>query len=215
MADADEHEPGVLACKDRHQLILMTATNSMNRDDIETAVGLAGKSIAVITAGCGLVALLMPRVRRSISAYCAAVDLSLTFGRDAGQVIRKLLVAQGSTLSQTAAITEAMSRAIHLGVYVCDSNGKNVGANSVLEQWFGMSKDRFAGHGWLSAIADEDRERAFRVWKLAVDEGIPYRDIYNVVNVETQRRFTAETEAVKISVEGSTLYVGFVRKVKL
>jgi PAS domain S-box-containing protein len=117
-------------------------------------------------------------------------------------------------ISQTAAITQAMSRAIHLGVYVCNENGQNVGVNTVLEQWFGMSSENCRGYGWLSAIADNDRERTFRAWKLAVTEGLPYRDKYEIVHVDNGHSFMAETEAVKICVDNSTLYVGFVRQIK-
>lgn len=184
----------------------------MTKEDIETAVGITGKSIGVIGAVGAVVVAIVPRARRAFSAYCAANDLAKTFGRDAGTVLKKLLVSESQKLSQTAAIAEAMTRAIHLGVYVCDSNGRNISSNAVLERWIGMSREKLVGYGWLDGIVD--REKAFAHWRFAVENGIPYRDTYEIRNVDTGDTFKAATEAVSVNVDGGSIFVGFVRKLE-
>ena len=63
----------------------------------------------------------------------------------------------------------------------------------------GQSAEQVLGDGWLEAIHPEDRQRASRVWRAAVDHDGPYQVEYRIVPVG---RAWTEDEARWLEVRG-------------
>ena len=109
------------------------------------------------------------------------------------------------------AITE---QSLELGIYVCDTEGKCTWANDWLCSSFGIDSRAMQNWGWLSAIQKSQRNRVHDAWTDAVEQGLPYKESYNV-EPENGKTWIATTEAFPVVVNYKiTCYVGYVAEIK-
>lgn len=70
------------------------------------------------------------------------------------------------------------------GVMITNSEGELEWVNRTLLGRVKLSIEQVKGTGWLSFIADEDKERVYRGWLAACNEGREFMADYNCIDVE-------------------------------
>lgn len=70
----------------------------------------------------------------------------------------------------------------HIGmcVYICKPTGECIYASKQLCELFGRPEEDMRGFGWVLAIPDKDRNRAYQKWIDCVKNKKPYEDTYPV-----------------------------------
>ena len=92
------------------------------------------------------------------------------------------LVRQNQLAAETLHIRiQVLEEHQHIGVYVCDPEGRCTWANQYLADAFGLDLGEMKGFGWLRAIGSREREQVQQRWKTALQNGIPYNGEYHVI----------------------------------
>ena len=171
------------------------------------AVGTVAGGIAALYAGWKV---MWPRIKRIILAQRLAESMFDAFGEDAATKLKTALVDNRLALARAEARLNLICKHSHMGVYICDRDGKCVFANDFLCEMFGLDHEKMKGYGWLACV--DDRESEFHHWKFAVDNDTPYRSTYNMINQKTKQvqRVTTEAEPHR---EGGVpvFYIGLVK----
>jgi len=137
-------------------------------------------------------------------------DIETHFGKNAGRVLKEIIQRRGLDIAIDEMRLNIIENTIGLGIYICHSDGKCTYANKTLAKMFGISQEDMLGYGWLAPIVD--KQKAYQIWKFALDNNIPYRDKYEVTVDGEIKLYYSEAEASVSENDGIILgYVGIVR----
>lgn len=144
------------------------------------------------------------------TGYHVLADIEKSFGREAGMTIRRMVEMLHHKVDMKDIRLDIIENTLSIGIFICDASGKCTYANRTLAEMWGMDKDRLRGNGWLEAL--NDRERIYKSWIFAVENKIPYSDVYEVEgHTGTVEKFAVEAEP-SIKEDVILGYVGVVRK---
>lgn len=95
-------------------------------------------------------------------------------------------------------------------MYECDLFGDCIWSNKAIQKVFGLSAEDMLRSGWLRALHPEDIVPTSIKWKDCVQNWVPYKARYKVINQETQETYYCETSAMPIcDEEGNKVsYIG-------
>lgn len=182
-------------------------------------IGVTGGVLGIIgSAWAGfklIVPKLTPHLDRQYYMHTSGVhvikDIERHFGKEAGRAIKEILQKRAASLVIDGIRLDIIENAIGLGIYICDATGKCTYANKTLANMFGMQQKDMLGYGWTTNIIDQ--QKAFLNWRFAVDNRIPYNDVYEVeLNGKIVKYISEAEESIS---DGELIgFVGIVRELK-
>lgn len=86
----------------------------------------------------------------------------------------------------------------HIGLFECDSKGECVWINQALCDLYGMEEFDMMGHGWLTAVLEEQRGVVLQEWINSIKNDIPYSWGYNIINQETGENVRVRATALTV-----------------
>lgn len=81
-------------------------------------------------------------------------------------------------------------------MFVCDKHGLCILANEALCNLFGGSERQLRGHGWLSFVHPDDKDKAQKVWDEAIDSYSDIKTNYRIIHGDTQEEITCTYHAI-------------------
>lgn len=138
-------------------------------------------------------------------------DIERNFGKEAGRVLKEIVQQRGLQIAIDEMRLNIIENAVGIGIYICDSAGMCTYANKTLAKIFGLSQEEMLGYGWITTIVD--KQKAYSNWKFSVDNKVPYRDEYEIKNLEGI--ITCTTEAEPSYDDSETVILGYVGIVKI
>lgn len=102
---------------------------------------------------------------------------------------------------------------LQIGIFMCEpETGKCLWTNDCLNEIFGLDSAAMRDFGWLTSIAQEDRDDVHKAWTYAVKNKIPYDYEYTVINQRTKvgRKVTSHAVSVLNDLNEIVCYVGFI-----
>lgn len=137
-------------------------------------------------------------------------DIEAHFGKSAGKVLKEIMQQRGLEILIDEMRLNIIENAVGIGIYIADPSGNCTYANKTLAKMFGQAQHDMLGYGWIGPIVD--KQKAFHTWKFAVDNNIPYRDVYDITVNGVTNTYHAEAEASVTDNSNVVLgYVGIVR----
>lgn len=111
-------------------------------------------------------------------AFFARVDdtmhkvsvMSVALGPNGGSSLADLIRLTARTSTMNAARVQAFIDSLDRALFEADLNGEYSRINRAMEALLGYSSDDLRGRGWITVVADEDRDRAVREWFHAIED---------------------------------------------
>lgn len=102
------------------------------------------------------------------------------------------------------------------GVYESNENGEVTSVNRTMCRLTGKTENEILGNGWLTSVAEHDRERVDSAWSYAIDNKIEFKTIYDMISSDGEM-FKVRTHANPIkSADGKVLgYIGIIDKINV
>lgn len=69
-------------------------------------------------------------------------------------------------------------------VYETDAEGLFISVNRTFCRLTGRTEKECIGNGWINTIVDDDRKRVFHEWNYAVENGVEFNAIFNMVHTD-------------------------------
>lgn len=70
------------------------------------------------------------------------------------------------------------------GIYETDHEGNYIGVNRTFLRMVARTEKEVLGRGWVHCIADSDKERVKKAWDEAVEHGMEFSMIYDMIDVD-------------------------------
>jgi transcriptional regulator with PAS, ATPase and Fis domain len=138
-------------------------------------------------------------------------DIERKLGKTAAQNILDFMASSSNDRKTYDIRLDRVENAIGMGIYVADSKGKCIYANSTLSNMFGMDKEDMLNSGWLRAVID--REKSYSRWKFCIDNRVPYNDTYEILVDGVIKKCYTEAEAILVD-DVVIGYVGTTSEIK-
>lgn len=75
----------------------------------------------------------------------------------------------------------------HQALFHADAKGNCIWVDATFSQWTGSNISQVEGYGWISMIAEPDRERVIEQWQLAVEHAADFRCEYLLLRYDGAR----------------------------
>ena len=69
-------------------------------------------------------------------------------------------------------------------VYETDAEGLFISVNRTFCRLTGRTEKECLGNGWINTITDEDRKRVFHEWNYAVENGVEFNAVFNMIHTD-------------------------------
>lgn len=123
--------------------------------------------------------------------------------RDAIEFDRRAQLAASEAQLRTLAALSPV------GVYRTDRKGQCVYVNESWCSIAGMRAEQAYGFGWTSAVSPEDRARVEKLWKEAIDHGLPFETEMRLITASGASRWVLDRAAPEMDAQGVLCgYVG-------
>lgn len=88
-------------------------------------------------------------------------------------------------------------------IYEFDLSGGCIWSNKALQNLFGLNFEQMLEDGWLSALHPQDIVPTGEKWKGSIENWLPYKALYRVINQKTKKIYHCEASAYPILDENS------------
>lgn len=140
------------------------------------------------------------------TGYNLMVSIENNFGIEAGKKIKEMFYNLHNRMDIKNIRLDLLENTLNLGIYICDENGKCIYANNTISSIFDLDKSEMIGSGWLKPV--KDKEKVFKEWKFSVENNLPYKTEYELLNGKV-----VSTEAYPSIQEGITIsWVGLLKE---
>lgn len=96
-----------------------------------------------------------------------------------------------------------------LGVFYCDTDGKNAWVNRTYARFIGCGVDELLDYGWKKFIRTDELERYTKIWKNAFHDGCEFEETVEFLTVDYQKvRLHISVSAIKDSKGNTVSYIG-------
>lgn len=152
-------------------------------------IGIILKSAAVITAVGVLSAFIYKNIILPVknlfiqakSAWSAIQFIMADMKPNGGSSLRDAIDRIDRATSMSKERTHALVAALDLPVWESDDRGNCVWASPKLCDLWGLTQDEMKGYGWITGVAEKDREVVRTEWDRAVREKRRFSMVYNTV----------------------------------
>lgn len=102
------------------------------------------------------------------------------------------------------------------GVYESNEDGEVTSVNRTMCRLTGKTENEILGNGWLTSVAEHDRERVDDAWNYAIGNKIEFKTTYDMISSDGEM-FKVRTHANPIkSSDGKVIgYIGIIDKVNV
>ena len=111
----------------------------------------------------------------------------------------KLIILEGTPKS-VSYINKKTDVMIYLSsdpLFLCNSDGLCILANNAICELFGASENQMKGVGWMNFLHPDDREKAWYMWKTAIENGSSdIKSYYRIIHGETEEEVEAICHAI-------------------
>jgi PAS domain S-box-containing protein len=186
----------------------------------------AGAATAIGTAAYGVHRFVAPKVR-TVVGFCRAIvsvpgqvaELAYQFRPNSGGSAIDRIVRLGERVESVAfdvrtmkATQRARGNGSADGEFECDADGLCLHSNATYVRWVERGEDQLRGMGWLTCIAEHDRDRVRDEWEACVEERREFGMRYAMVSA-SGNEFQVDCIAIPIR-EGNDIlgWVGHVKR---
>lgn len=102
------------------------------------------------------------------------------------------------------------------GVYESNEDGEVTSVNRTMCRLTGKTENEILGNGWLTSVAEHDRERVDDAWKYAIVNNIEFKTIYDMISSDGDM-FKVRTQANPIKTSDGKLigYIGIIDRINV
>ncbi len=129
--------------------------------------------------------------------YEAIIKLNKDMKIDGRRISSYVEELHCQNLMNTARIRILLDK-YHIGLFECDSKGECVWVNRALCELYGMEEFDMMGHGWLTAVLEEQRSIVLQEWINSIKNDMPYSWGYNIINQQTGENVRVRATALTV-----------------
>lgn len=113
------------------------------------------------------------------------LEISDQFKPNGGNSLRDVLDRVERELTTSKARTKILLNMSKYGVYEADEEGKCIWVNRKWCEITGLLPEEAVGHGWVTALHPDDRDKVFTEWKSSISLNRDFDLVYRFKNTQT------------------------------